>query len=565
MSKPERSELKWVVTWAVVIVLLASLPYLWGMFITPPGSSFLGLTHNIDDGAVYLSWMRQAADGHFVFRNLFTNEPQAAMQFNVLFLKMGWFAAFTHLPLIVVFHLFRIVLGIALILGIWQFSKLFLDDPKQRRLLVPLVGLSAGIGWLIPGAKMPTGSVDVWQPEAITFLSIYLNPLFLAGLLLMLGSFYWLELARREGKARYAAFAGLHLLVLGNVHTYDVLTVACVWTVYLVALWIANGRFPSKAVGLSALAAAIAAPSVAYQYWVYTIDPIYRARANTPIPSPPIWSYFEGYGLVLLGAVAATILLVRSRNTQYSILNSKCLLLVVWSVVGFAVPYIPIAQQRKLVMGLHIPLCILCAYALGALVNGFRGMKTNESGFLTSMWAPRVVELRILLLSILFWTFVLISPLDFILMDMELLNQSRTVTHFSPYMGDQESAAMRYLRAHGKPTDSIYAPPDFALFAPEMTGLAVYYGHWSETPEYRGKYLDWAAGVDPSTLDSRGLETLLRSGATYLVSYGEYGYQLSDAARPYLKRVFSAGSEPTNYVAVYQVRRSNDGPQTSLR
>ena len=54
--------------------------------------SFLGLTHNIDDGAVYLSWMRQSADGHFFIRNLFTNEPQVARQFNLLFLVMGGLA-----------------------------------------------------------------------------------------------------------------------------------------------------------------------------------------------------------------------------------------------------------------------------------------------------------------------------------------------------------------------------------------------------------------------------------------------------------------------------------------
>lgn len=504
MNKPDRGELRWVVVWAVLIVLLSSLPYLWGTFITPQGYSFLWLTHNIDDGAVYLSWMRQAADGHFFIRNLFTNEPQPALQFNVLFLVMGWTAAITHLPLIVVFHLFRVVLGFALILGIWQFSKLFLDDPKQRRILIPLVGLSAGVGWMIPGANAPTGSVDVWQPEAITFLSIYLNPLFLAGLLLMLGAFYWLELARRDGKPKYALFAGLHLLVLGNVHTYDVLTVACVWTAYVGALALTHSRLKTedfrlgRTVGLSLLAAAIAVPSVAYQFWVYAGDPIYAARANTPIPSPPILSYFAGYGLILVGVVIATILLVRRRNNQYSVLNNQCLLPVVWSIVGFAIPYIPIAQQRKLVMGLHIPLCILCAYAMVAVLKTFRGMNANETGFLSGVWSPKVVELRILLLSILFWTAVVISPIDFLLLDIELLNQGRTATHYSPYMSKSELSAMRYLQSHGKSSDVIYAPPHFSLFAPAMTGLTVHYGHWSETPDYSAKIARWSALADPS-------------------------------------------------------------------
>ena len=227
--KPD-AERNWVLIWAAVIVLLSSVPYLYGLANTPPGWHFVGLTHNIDDGAVYLSWMRQAADGGFFIRNLYTTEPQLAIQFNLLFLIMGWFAAITRLPLIWVFHIFRAGLGICLIWAIWRFAKLFMDDPNERRILIPLVGLSAGVGWLIPGNGPPTGPVDTWQPEAITFLSIYLNPLFLAGLILMIGAFYWLVLAHRTGCPACAALAGASLLLLGNIHTYDVFTVACVWT-----------------------------------------------------------------------------------------------------------------------------------------------------------------------------------------------------------------------------------------------------------------------------------------------------------------------------------------------
>lgn len=528
MSKPERSELRWVIVWAVLIVMLASLPYMWGAIITPQGYSFTGLTHNIDDGAVYLSWMRQAADGHFFIRNLFTNEPQPVRQFNVLFLAMGWFAAITHLPLVIVFHLARIALGIALILCIWQFSKLFLDE-KQRRLLVPLVGLSSGVGWLIPNVTMPIGSVDMWQPEAITFLSIYLNPLFLAGLLLMIGAFYWLELARREGSTRYAVYAGLHLLLLGNIHTYDVLTVACVWTAYLIYLrfQIADCRLTFRTVGLSALAAVIAAPSVAYQYWVYAIDPVYRARANSPIPSPPVWSFFEGYGLVLVGAVVGASLLVRrSRNTQYSIPNTR--LLVVWSIVGFAVPYIPIAQQRKLIMGLHVPLCILCAFALSRLMARL----------------PASLG-RIALVGLLI--FAAGSNVRFLGNDMKLLRTGRTVTHYAAYLSTSEVTAMRYLGQHAKPSDTILAPPGFSLFAPALTGRQVFYGHWSETPDFSDKVDEWRALGASDLPSGERLGIVHDSRATYYVSELRR-FDPRPGVRPWFAPCFSDGD-----VRIYRV------------
>ncbi|MCE5314594.1 hypothetical protein LLG38_06270 [bacterium] len=316
MYKRGNSERNWVLMWAAAIVIASSVPYILGALIAPDGYRFLGLTHNIDDGAVYLSWMRQAADGHFFIRNLFTSDHQAARAFNVLFLIMGNFARVTYISLIWTFHLFRIGLGILLIWSVWRFSKLFLDDPNERGLLIPLIGLSAGIGWLIPGAKAPSGSVDVWQPEAIAFLSIYLNPLFLAGLVLMIWSFYFLVRMQQSGRVGDAICAGLMLLVLGNVHTYDIITVGCVWAVYIVVTSIIERKIFTKTLTLSLLSAAIAVPSVVYQFHIYQIDPVFKARANSSTPSPEIWSFFAGYGLILVGAIIGSAIWIAERKRR---------------------------------------------------------------------------------------------------------------------------------------------------------------------------------------------------------------------------------------------------------
>lgn len=502
MDKVSRSERNWVFMWAVAIVLLSSLPYLWGAFLAPKGYHFLGLTHNIDDGAVYLSWMRQAADGHFFIRNLFTNEPQTARAFSVLFLLMGAFARITHLPLILVFHLFRIGFGILFIWSIWQFSRLFLEDERQRKILIPLIGLSAGIGWLIPGAGAPTGPVDLWQPEAITFLSTYLNPLFLAGLILMIWSFYFLLKMQRTGRVGDAAIAGVMLLLLGNIHTYDVITVGCLWAVYVIVSCATTHKIQLKTIAFSAISAVIALPSVAYQYYIYKIDPVYAARVNSPTPSPEIWSFFAGYGFVLIGAVIGVVLIIRSKRCKGEVSPLSVLhypLLIVWSVIGFALPYIPVAQQRKLIMGLHIPLCILCAIALCKLIESIPGAFRSS-----------VLLLIVSLMSI--------SNFKFIAQDMRLLTQGQTVTHYAPFMSDQDMSAMQWLKDHSKVDDTIFSPPTFALFAPAFTGHQVYYGHWSETPDYTKKLNIWLSSVNLSmTFDSR-LDRVCETGSKYLVS-----------------------------------------------
>lgn len=73
----------WYLATGTLALVLASLPYLLAWFRTPAGHAYTGLLHNIDDGAVYLAWMRQAAEGRFFLENRFSVEPQRSLLFNV--------------------------------------------------------------------------------------------------------------------------------------------------------------------------------------------------------------------------------------------------------------------------------------------------------------------------------------------------------------------------------------------------------------------------------------------------------------------------------------------------
>jgi len=461
-------ELRLVLLLAMLIAVLSSVPYLYGLAITPPGYSFLGLTHNIDDAAVYLSWMRQAADGHFFIRNLFTNERQTVLPFNVFFLLLGNFGRIAHIPLVWVYHICRVALGICLVAAAWKFSRLFLEEKRDRLIFVAILGVSSGFGWLMaynPQAR----SIDLWQPEAITFLSVYLNPLFLVGQILMIGAFYWLLMAERDGQTRHAIYAGVALLLLGNIHSYDVVTVAFVWIAYIITSAIAARKLPLRTIKLSIIAALVGVPSIAYQFYVYSANSVYRARANSPAPSAELYWFFSGYGLVLAGAIVGMMLSVRDRRRSAS---NFPLFLIAWSIIGFAIPYIPIAQQRKLIMGLHIPLCILCAYALGIFVR--------KGGWIRT------------LAVVLFVAATIPSNILFLSQDMELLSRADTAPRYAPFMSRYELAAMHWLHENTKVEDTILAPPTFALFVPAMIGRQVYYGHWSETPNYAAKRNEWA-------------------------------------------------------------------------
>src|SRR5262245_50130784 len=179
-----RAEWRWCLRAALLVMMLTCLPYLWLWRMTPPGLSFLGFPVGPDDQCVYLAWMRQAADGHFFLRSLWTNDPQRGLNVHLLFWLLGVTARLTSLSLPVVYQCGRVLLGAAVLLLFYRLTAFFTTSVMTRRVSLALAALSAGFGWLYP-VPFPGGLVDSWQTEAITFQSLYTNTLFCAGLALM--------------------------------------------------------------------------------------------------------------------------------------------------------------------------------------------------------------------------------------------------------------------------------------------------------------------------------------------------------------------------------------------
>lgn len=478
-----------VVIIIVAATILASLPYVFGYFISPPGLHFMGLTYNIDDACVYLSWMRQAADGHLLIRNQFAVEPQKSLQFNILFLILGWLARLSHLPLIAIYHFARVVFGILLLWLIYRFSQLFFENEEPRIAVLILAAFSSGVGWMFGHSSARSLPVDLWQPEAITFLSLYLNPLFLCAQALMLGTLMLMMRCRETRRPRDAAYAGICMLLLANIHTYDVVTVVVVWTAFLVVDFALQRRLDYRLVSLSALAGMISIPALLYQWYLLRSEEVFRLRVGTPALSPPLWQYLAGFGMIILLALLAVPQAIRRKNTH--------LLPLVWIIVGFALPYVPFSQQRKLIMGVHIPLVILTAWAIVSLSK-----KVNRAV------VPIAVLVAILAVP---------SNLLFLRRDMDWLVRNQTATQMHrPYLSDSELAGLQWLQLHSTPGDSVMAFPDIAVFVPALTGAETYAGHWSETPHFAqklGELWDFASVGEP---EYQRREFLTQSRTRYL-------------------------------------------------
>ncbi|MBC8101601.1 MAG: hypothetical protein H7Z41_03330 [Cytophagales bacterium] len=492
-------------------LLLASLPYLYGWWTTPAGQVYTGFTYNIDDGAVYLAWMREAARGQFFIHNPFSVEPQRDVLFSLFFFLLGSIVRVTALDAMTVYQAARVVCGGLLLWSVVTLLRETLPGSPARKAAFALVCVGSGLGWLWQIASPEQGPVDLWQPEAITFLSLYFSPLFLAATALMVvflvAALRW-ERGGGFGSLWPAMLAGA---LLGNFHTYDVLSLFAVWFAYRAASDIRSGRVHWHGwLGL-ALVGLATLPTTGYVAWASVTDPVFRERAFvSKTLSHPLWQVLLGFGLLVPLAAAAALLPKREeRFTDSSALR----LLVIWAVVGIAVAYIPISFQRKLLMGAHLPWATLAGCGLATLAARLSGD------------FPKIATAAMIALC-------LPSNALFLLRDIGRLQANVGSTPHRPYLTRDENEALSWLRENTLPTDTVLVGPDptshlrfpgyalyphLSVYVPAYAGNVVYDGHWSETPNFARKLSQTVRFFRAETDDTFRRELLRDNGIRYIL------------------------------------------------
>ena len=549
-------------------LFVSTLPYLLGYFITPPGTYFIGTPYNIDDYCNYLSWLRQMADGRFFLHNMFTTDKQNDLEFSVFFWLLGRVMAVTHCSPQAALQFARLVGGLGLLALIYRFYRYCLPTDKYARLAAfGFACLSSGLGWVQwhhwQDKNLPGGPVDAWQPEAYTFLSIYTSALMTVSTLLILGALYALLLGEQTRKWKYPVIAGLCGGILGNMHSYDVLHLSAAWGLFLIVLTILRrGKGMAMSWARGVLALALTLPTTLYMLYVFNAEAVFKARANVPTLSPAVWHYFLGYGLVFGLAALAGLLLVRAAPAKPvgaaprgrpSLEDSPAvseegghtqkegghggpplplLFALCWAVAGLLIAYFPMPFQRKMLMGEHLPLCLLAGVGAAWLARRF---------------APRHQALTVALLVLASAP----SSALFLRRDFRHLETLKSETHLTPYPLLDQRDVYRWLRAHTPADAAVVGLPGLCTYLPGEAGRAVWAGHWAETPSYGGKDAEFADAFDQEASDSDRHAFLLSTNAQYLFYPNDISkatfkrrhqvhhfVQLTLAPPPYLRQVY---------------------------
>jgi hypothetical protein len=355
-------EWRWLLIWALTLMLFTSLPYLWGWRVSSPERVFSGFMYNVEDGNSYIAKMQQGARGEWLFRLPYTPEEHDGALVYLHFLLLGRAAHRLGLPLVLAYHLARLGAAALLLAATYWFVAWLTAHTALRRVTTLLVAFGGGLGWLwVAGGQPPTlGAmpIDLWVPDGFAFLAAYALPHVCLSQALMLWALRWGLQALVETGWRRGLAAGLVAGLASLVHPFVAPLAVALLGLY--AAWrSARRRRPFwPQVAIIALVGLPAAPYLIYLLIVFRANPVFAAwQAQNLTLSPAPLHYLLGYGLVGLLALAGGAYVWRRGDERQAFL-------LVWALAAPVLLYLPINLQRRALEGYQTPLATLAAFGL---------------------------------------------------------------------------------------------------------------------------------------------------------------------------------------------------------
>ncbi|MFN8457633.1 MAG: hypothetical protein U0401_23745 [Anaerolineae bacterium] len=461
-----RQEWRWAIGWSITFLVASCIPYLIALAVTPAGWQFGGILVNPLDGQSYLAKIQQGIAGNWLFHLTYTPEPHSGVFVYIFYLMLGHLAALLRLSPVLVFHVARLVSGGLLLLVAFRFIAWVTPQRQERRLAFGLLLTASGLGWL--GAMFGALPIDLWVPEAFVPYSIYTNPHFPLGMALML--FIFENIERSTFNLQRSAFmAALAALVLALTVPFALVVVWAVLAVFIIWRMMIEHRWPWPQIWLTGAVILTPLPVLIYDYWILRTNAAiagWSAQNITLAPAPI--DLFLGYGLVVvLAVVGGWIIVTRSQDPGEW-------LVLIWAVVGILLVYLPFFDlQRRLITGLHIPLCILAAMGLTRWLAR-SSLKLSQR---------RQVVMGIIAVGLLGTLLVWLIPL----LALATQSPSTSETMALLFIQDDEAAALTWLSQHATADEVVLASPRLSLFIPTRTQARVFYGHPFETIEAKKK------------------------------------------------------------------------------
>ena len=545
ISRPER---RFIIIAIAIILVLSSLPYIYGWWQNPTESLYLGNYHRASgDYYVYMSMVEEAKSGAMSFHNLFTSEEHQPVLINPFWFGVGQFARIFNIDTRLTIHIFRIALIFLTVPVIYLAMATFIKTRALRYIAFILSITGSGWGYIyyrffrpdiirdlfyIDFFKAPT---DIWLTEANSLLLFLSSPHFQASLICLLFAIIFFYLGFRYGNFRYLAVSGLFNLALAFFHPYE--TVYLVLLTGIFALIIIIGKFYRKDYRSGSqyffrylVPNLIAAPGLLYQIYIFRMEPALRSWSEqSQTISPSFKYYLLGWGILLPLALIGSVFLVKKTD-------QRRLWLLVWCWGTIPLLYIPIAFNRRFAEGIFIPLGILSAVGIYFLYKKFR-TKAGKTIYILALGI--ILALSLMPTNIYnLWSFIGIHDIY-------------KSTPF--YLPLKEYQALEWLKNNSTSADVVLSEHISGFYIPAFTARRVYIGHDLQTANFseKKKNVNW---FFKTQADDNEKLTWLETNNISFIFYGpneQSNSILVPAEKDFLAEVYS-----NSQVQIFSLKKS---------
>jgi hypothetical protein len=518
-------ELRWATAWTLAATGLATLPYLAAWLLTPPGYQYTWVLSSPGDLFSYFAKIQQSASGAWLLGLSYTSEPHAPALLFPQYVLLGKLAALTGLPGPLLYHLLRIVAGIVLLLVAYRFIAAVCASVSVRRTAFLFTALGGGLSWIT--SSFGAVGVEVTIPESNTFHTLLANPHFalstaalLAIAMLLLTAaprFPWRAMVQASGLAAAAVV----------MQPFFVMLMFCVgglWAALVV--W----RLGLRSVTLSPSLALPALATVAaggFMWLQVQGSPVMAGWTTQNLTiSPPPLHLAIGYGLLLPFALLGLVVAWRTPEAA-GLTRSGALLLIAWTIAVPLMFYAPVAWQRRLTEGAHVPLSVLAAAGLW-----WCGQRMPQPAW---RWLRAGVMATLAAGTLWMVIFMLVGA------------QHLRIPFYLP---QDDAAALDWLHGHAASGEVVLASPLMGNAIPGWAPVRAYWGHPFETVDSNTKLARVTQFFSPGATANERCRLMADAGAGYVyegaVERRDLGGTL--AGQPGLTPVFQAQG-----AAIYRV------------
>lgn len=515
---------------SIFSVLLANAGYLYGLFYPIQGMYFLGRrVINSIDTYTYISFIEQARQGRWVLSNQYTTEQQEAALIRPLYTVLGRVADVLAVSSRDVYMFGGIVLSLLFCFVLYKFLTHLFANEWKRVFVFSFVLTSTGLGYALNNVF--PNSIDLWIPEANTFLSLGEAPHFIFSQILMLLSFMYFIKGIEEKHPKNFIISSVLLFLLTFEHPFNIFVTFTVMGI-LTVIFERRGLVSQKITSYVILVFLVQIGGILYHFQGTLTNQIVGQwyKANI-LPSPSPINFIIGYGLILPFAIIGMEKYL-SRQTAYK------LLIIVWVLVTFVLLYSPLSFQRRVSEGLHIPLGVLAAVGILAV------------GQFLSQFVVELVRNKVIIIFAA--SLLVLSSIGSIWSsnkDIQAIRSDTTDTYFY-HVKESEKQALDILRENTSFQDTILSNASYGNFIPGITGRKTYAGHPVQTHDIERKISD--ANMFLLEEDhSKAYSFLQKHGITFIFlgpsdAMLQYGFRPD--LKPYLELAYN-----NNGILIYHV------------